>query len=251
MNSDNKKKGRYNIIDLIAGFAMLYIMFFHFCYDLKFIFNQDIVFFPTRWTEYGRFIAVFIFMTISGMTLHFSSRHIPKFIKLSIVAIGISLITYLLFPKELVLFGIIHFFAFGTLVMMFLELVLKYINGYVGFALSMLGFYITWPITRGFIQLPTETIELSKSLYDVKYLFWLGFPGPGFQSADYYPMLPWIFLLIGGYFIGKIYLSHNPKRRPKSYNPITIIGRNRLLFYILHQPLFYVLLSYYFKRPLL
>ena len=111
----------------------------------------------------------------------------------------------------------------------------------------MFGFYVFWPITNGYLNWPTGVIQLSPKLYELKYLFFLGFPGKNFSSADYYPILPWIFLLIGGYFLGKIFLSFNPKKKKKSYDPITFIGRNRLFFYIIHQPIIYVALSYYFN----
>lgn len=247
MDKKVEKKGRYNGIDFVAGLAMLFIMFFHFAYDLKFIFNRDINFFPSQWMEYGRLVSVFLFMTISGMTLHFSSRYIFKIVKLSVVAVAISVLTYLFMPDEFIVFGIIHFFAFGTLIMVFLVLILKYINGYLGFILSMFGFYVFWPVTSGYLNFPTGAVHLPQKLYELKYLFFLGFPGENFSSADYYPILPWIFLLIGGYFLGKIYLSFKPQKKKKSFDPITFIGRNRLFFYIIHQPIIYVALSYYFN----
>ncbi|MDO5017991.1 MAG: heparan-alpha-glucosaminide N-acetyltransferase domain-containing protein [Lagierella massiliensis] len=251
MNKEKVKNRRYNNIDLFAGLAMLFIMFYHFSYDLRYIFNQDISFYPSKWMEYLRIVSVFVFMTISGMTLHFSKRYVSKVIKLGIVAVIITVTTYLMNSKEYIVFGIIHFFAFATLIMVFLQLILQYINGYFGFFISMFGFYVFWPITNGYLNWPMGNIELPRYLYNAKYLFFLGFPSQSFKSTDYYPILPWIFLLIGGYFLGKIYLSHKPKKAKKSYNPITFIGRNRLVFYIIHQPIMYIALSYYFKRSLI
>lgn len=57
-----------------------------------------------------------------------------------------------------------------------------------------------------------QLFELPRQLYSVPFLFPLGLPGPGFYSADYFPLIPWIFLFWTGLFLWR-FLRRMPKRR--------------------------------------
>ncbi|MFQ7392705.1 MAG: heparan-alpha-glucosaminide N-acetyltransferase domain-containing protein [Collinsella aerofaciens] len=46
--------------------------------------------------------------------------------------------------------------------------------------------------------------SIPKTIYPVPYLAWLGFPSPGFVSGDYYPIIPFIFMYLAGYFAAHI-----------------------------------------------
>ncbi len=77
---------------------------------------------------------------------------------------------------------------------------------------------------------------------------WLGFPGPDFFSADYFPLIPWIFLYLGGcfFFCAARNTSLMPLlARPAPWFP-AVLGRHSLAFYLLHQPVLTALLYLYF-----
>ena len=73
-------------------------------------------------------------------------------------------------------------------------------------------------------------------------LFWLGLPDlTRFSSADYFPLLPWVFLFWCGVFLARLW---HPGRgeAPAALQPLCAIGRSTLPVYMLHQPVLYGLL---------
>ncbi len=82
-------------------------------------------------------------------------------------------------------------------------------------------------------------MKLPESLYTTRLLTPLGFPYTGFRSSDYFPMLPWFFLYLSGYFLHGIFAAHPAWQRPlRPRIPVlSAIGRKALLIYLLHQPL--------------
>ena len=105
--------------------------------------------------------------------------------------------------------------------------VLKKISARWGMSLCLLLFALTWSIP--------------KTIYPVPYLAWLGFPSPGFVSGDYYPILPFFFMYLAGYFAAHIAKGIDKTVPSWAYaNPIpelASLGRHALPFYLLHQPI--------------
>ena len=82
---------------------------------------------------------------------------------------------------------------------------------------------------------------LDTTIYPVPYLAWLGFPSPGFVSGDYYPIIPFIFMYLAGYFAAHIAQGID-KTVPSwayanSLPALASLGRYALPFYLLHQPI--------------
>ena len=60
------------------------------------------------------------------------------------------------------------------------------------------------------------------------------------MSSDYFPLLPWFFLFLTGYFL------YNLRRRePLDWRlpVVTNMGRHSLLVYLAHQPVVYGVLA--------
>lgn len=73
------------------------------------------------------------------------------------------------------------------------------------------------------------------------FLFPLGLHPLIFASADYYPLLPWIFLFLAGYWLGVAFLQ---RRAPEfcyreHLSALGWIGRHALIIYLVHQPVVY------------
>ena len=69
--------------------------------------------------------------------------------------------------------------------------------------------------------------------------FWLGLPDlTQFASADYFPILPWVFLFWCGVFLARLWCPGRGEP-PAALRPLCAIGRNTLLVYMLHQPVIY------------
>ena len=69
----------------------------------------------------------------------------------------------------------------------------------------------------------------------------LGFPDPEFFSGDYFPLFPWIFLYLTGYFLYGMFMKFpEVKNALRIHLPVPFLvtaGRHSLLLYLLHQPL--------------
>ena len=75
-----------------------------------------------------------------------------------------------------------------------------------------------------------------------RWLFWLGFPYKGFESFDYFPLLPDFFLFMLGSWAGcrlradRDRLSLSDKKAPEL---LAWPGRHTLWIYLLHQPVLF------------
>ena len=94
-----------------------------------------------------------------------------------------------------------------------------------------------------------ELAVLPEALYanDITALF--GFPGPDFYSTDYFPLIPWFFLYVTGWFLYRIF-----ERRgwlgifSKPRVPVLgFVGRHTLPIYMAHQPVIYAVLTVVFS----
>ena len=93
----------------------------------------------------------------------------------------------------------------------------------------------------------------------------LGFKAPGFSSSDYFPLIPWFFLFLCGYFggvlwkqrgadagrtapgqstVGQVESAAQPSMKSAIEKRLPVrclgfLGRHSLLIYMLHQPIIY------------
>ena len=80
--------------------------------------------------------------------------------------------------------------------------------------------------------------------FQFPWLLWLGLKPAGFQSFDYFPLLPWFGLVLLGIFAGNVFYP-NGKRSfllPEAKaNPLiaffSFLGRHSLIIYFLHFPI--------------
>ena len=66
-------------------------------------------------------------------------------------------------------------------------------------------------------------------------------------SSDYFSLFPWFFLFLSGYFLYRIVFEKgiaSPLKDWKTGNVFfDFLGRHSLVFYLLHQPLLYLILQ--------
>ena len=72
------------------------------------------------------------------------------------------------------------------------------------------------------------------------YLYPLGLTAPNFESADYFPLFPYLgYFLLGAAFGKTRYKSREtlfPNFPPQRF--LCLCGRHSLLIYLIHQPIF-------------
>ena len=79
-----------------------------------------------------------------------------------------------------------------------------------------------------------------------RWLYPLGLKYPGFYSSDYYPVFPWAFLFLLGFCLGRRMAARREELPLLSAHfppALTFAGRHSLLIYLVHQPLFWGVLT--------
>jgi uncharacterized membrane protein len=214
---------RYKGLDQLRGLAVILMIIFHFTYDHWLFGHNNLSFKEGFWFALPRII-VFLFLWCVGASLvivHGTSIKWPSFnkrlIKLVVLALVISSVTYFLFPKNWIYFGTIHCIAaVSVLSLPFL----KYPRARLPVLLLIviaqygLGFGISW------------VYSLTKH-----------------QSMDFIPIYPWFWVTLLGMITGPQILKIWPQKL--ELNLFKWAGQNALKIYLIHQPLFYGLFSLY------
>lgn len=229
---------RVHLIDELRGLAIFLMVVYHTFFDLVILFGVDIPAFYSSFVQALVFFFAGLFIFISGASCQFSRNNLKR----GAICFGFGLVmtigTAVFAPGELILFGILHLLGLCMMLFPLLSPLLKKIPPLWGMIGCFLLFALTFHVPEGMLGLPGFSVPIPRAVYDIKWLFWLGFPGPDFFSGDYFSIFPWIFCFLAGSFFGRpvrehrmpawIYASHCP--------PLAFLGRNTLIIYLFHQP---------------
>lgn len=245
-------KNRIVIIDIIRGFCLLSMIAYHTMWDCVYIFGVKAPWFRSEGAYLWQQSICWTFILLSGFCWSLGKKHFTRGLLVFGGGAVISLATILAMPSEKILFGVLTLIGSCMLLMIPLDFVLKKLPPLLGFIFSSFLFFITRNVARGNLGFEKIVLyELPKSLYKDYISTYLGFPFRGFSSSDYFPLLPWIFLFISGYFIFRIINKNGAvkewKRKKPVKEPITFLGRNSFWVYMLHQPIVYGILFIIFK----
>lgn len=218
-------------IDFLRGLAIILMVGYHLLYDLgDFAGLQKFLFFSTNldlpgWVIAQNFFAG-LFVLLSGISTNFSRNHFKRFLKFLVVALIITVATYLFNKSSFILFGIIHLLATSVLL----------------YALLFQKIGTSWRVFwGGLFIIPSFFLPALKKTLIIKtnWLMPLGLPSPSFASFDYFPLIPWFGVFLIGTALGRWLYPEKKSliRRPLSENLINWCGRNSLWIYLLHQPL--------------
>ncbi|MCS7122192.1 MAG: DUF1624 domain-containing protein [Archaeoglobaceae archaeon] len=209
---------RFWEIDFARGVAVILMLVYHFFFDFYFFgkveLSEDFLFYFPRFVG-----AMFIF--ISGYTMSVVKpgifRVLRKILKLTLLAITISFVTFILFKEKMVYFGILHFFALATLIS------IPFVKRPKISALA--GIFL---ISLGQIDLRTDNY----------YLLWLGVAPRNFTTLDYYPLIPNLGYMLLGIFAGSYHKPLNLNLK----DPVSFLGKNSLKVYLIQHPLIFLVL---------
>lgn len=210
------QSSRLNVIDHCRALAIIWMIIFHFTYDLR-LFGLPSI--PSEalwyWEGFPRLI-VATFMLSMGLSLDFAKEHGklgPKrfwgrWLKIAAAAALVSLGTWLTVPERWVYFGTLHSIA----------------------ACSIL----VWP----FLNRPKFSFLLAIAILAAEVLGlsipWFKLPHP---SMDYIPPFPWLaWALLGVALRRSISQLETFQSWPK-INFLSLLGRHSLKIYLLHQPI--------------
>lgn len=71
-----------------------------------------------------------------------------------------------------------------------------------GAGVGLFLFFFCFSVPSGRLGFGPMQIQLPRCLFQNAFTAALGFPGPGYYSADYFPLIPWLFLFWAGVCVG-------------------------------------------------
>ena len=227
-------KSRLNFIDSWRGLAIVFMVIYHLLYDLKFIFLKDMEFFTIEsWYPFQQFIC-WSFIFLAGFSHNLSKRPIKNSIKILLGALALTVVTKIADPSAYIRFGVLHLIGTSMLITALGQRIFS-LEKFHPLGLGLLAFIIF----IYFWAYGVETLSFYDNLASRGFLFALGFTGPGFVSIDYFPILPWFFLYLTGFYLGSYHQHVNPflKDHDIRENTLGKIGRHSFLIYLIHQPI--------------
>lgn len=158
---------------------------------------------------------------------------------LNVWGLVISGVTVLAMPAEAVWFGVLNCIGCAVLLMIPMEPVLRRIPAAIGLVAAFALFVMFKDVQLGYLGVPgVFRLDLPDWLYDCRVLTPFGFPFPGLRSSDYFPILPWLFLYICGYFLNRLVMAIRPLQSVARHGlaPLSTVGRYSIWIYLIHQP---------------
>lgn len=231
---DTETAGRVHFLDALRGFTLLHMVLFHLCYDLFFFVGMDMPWYRgLPGTVWGCLIRG-SFILISGAVFSFGRHPLKRGLLLMGWGCVLTLATWFVTPEALIRFGVLSFLGAASILGAAAYPCLKRLPPFGGIlACAVLFWLVRIAPDRG----------LPEFFYKTRWLYWLGFPHETFYSADYFPLLPWIFLFFIGIFLGEIFQKKGVFSRMRRWKPgmLAFLGRHSLCVYLLHQPILYAL----------
>ena len=232
---------RIYLLDILRGFFVLAMMFYHFFWDLgyfKFIELETMTQGLPLLFAQSVGASFIVISGISSRLLYLSDNFIAKFLKrlgiLLFICALITAVTFFFDKNSYIFFGILHLLATCSVLGLLLNTVRNNFILFLFFILSLV-------------------VSLSQLTFNLpNHLSWIGFNKEVPMTYDFYPLFPWVTFYLFGLWVYqpvKSYLEPNNNKNkpdPPNYNAIfrilQFLGRNSLIVYILHQPIFFSLL---------
>ncbi|MBR1598979.1 MAG: DUF1624 domain-containing protein [Lachnospiraceae bacterium] len=232
---------RYSLVDGIRGIAIINMVVFHFLYDIFIVYGKAPSWYGLPTIHVWQQVICWTFIFISGFVWPWGMKgNLRRGLRFNLYGFIISIVTLIVIPSETIWFGILNFMGCAVLLMFPLQKIAKKIPPILGVVSCFLLFIFCKQIQHGYIGIGDMLqIEITSRLYSVKILTPFGFPFLGFRSSDYFPILPWIFLYLCGYFTNQIFMKHKSWQHIACYKIpfISDIGSRTIWIYLIHQPL--------------
>lgn len=242
---------RILILDEIRGFAIICMVFHHLFYNIGFvlgynfgykIFNALCVFQPFFWAA---------FIITSGICSRLSRNTVRRGLIVFGGGLAVTLVTAVIMPLigikgAEIYFGILSCLGSCMIITGLLTPLLDKINVKIGLPVCAFLFLATYNISNK--NLLFGLIKLPDILYQSNWLCPLGFYSETFTSADYFALIPWLFLFLFGAFIGKYAAKGEfPEKAYESHSKfLQKAGKYSFWIYLAHQPVLYAIF-YLFK----
>ena len=229
---------RYDRLDALRGAAIVWMVLFHFSFDLNHMHwlqpRQDFYRDPFWTTQRSVIVSLFLLCAGLGQAVAQQSgvawpRFWRRWAQVAGCAVLVSVGSALMFPNSWISFGVLHGMA-----LMLLACRLA----------APLGAWL-WPLGGLLLALPRVAAH---AFFDSRWTNWVGLVTHKPITEDYVPVLPWLGVMLWGLAAGQWLLAGGASpqagrravlcgRLPAALAPLATLGRWPLLIYMLHQPL--------------
>lgn len=237
---------RIPVLDELRGLSILLMVLYHGLYDLVVFAGAG---FPFFYSPLMRFLVpsfAGVFILISGICCRFSRSNLRRGALCLLCGAMLTCFTLLLVPEQKILFGILH--LLGCCMLLAGAARPLWISASPWWALPCAVLFLLFfslP-SRGTVGLPGFCLPVfSPEQRLVPWMLFLGLPGKGLSSSDYFPLIPWAFLFFAGVLGGRaLQEQKGPAFLYRSHAPfLALAGRHTLIIYLLHQPVIFLLLG--------
>jgi uncharacterized membrane protein len=236
-------------LDFLRGFAIIMMVFDHLMYDFMYLPNyfsnyhsvdNSVFNFLNElgyqyWISdlrfFGHFFFVSVFLIVSGISFTFSKNNLSRGLKLAVVALLITLVTYglsFLISGVIIVFGIIHLYALSIIIIYFLRKIIKNELVLLVIALAIIAYGI---IIKFYHPFYIGTFTWAK-LPDI-------IIGLRAYGADHFGLVPYLGIIILGTVLGNTFYKNKvsliPSVKMSEKNIFSIAGRRSLLIFVTHQ----------------
>ena len=228
---------RFDAIDALRGFALLWMVLFHFGFDLNYFgyWKQDFYHDPFWTGQRTAILSLFLFCAGLGQAVALQqgqswSRFWRRWAQIALCAMLVSFGSWLMFPGSFIHFGVLH----GIAVMLILVRISAPWARWF-WLLGGLAIGAKYAAAALLAGSPLEAVMNGGGLN------WLGFVTRKPITEDYVPVFPWIGVMWWGVASGNWLLA----RRLRWLSSVRVggvrllagMGRWSLSVYMLHQPL--------------
>ncbi len=221
------RPGRIEIIDALRGLAVVLMVIHHFLYDLCEFLGAPWWLFTNPVFDVLHYIFAGTFIFLAGVSSRFSRSNVKRGIKVLIAAAAVTAVTY--FMGMPIYFGILQ--LLGTCMLLYgltHKLWEKFSGWWFPALCAALTAFSAWAVAR----VPAG----------VNVFTWiLGWNPQAYYSADYFPLLPWVFVFLCGTWAGR---PIKEGALPQWFYDLRVkflpaVGRHAFIIYLAHQPVLY------------
>ncbi|OGB35484.1 MAG: hypothetical protein A3F78_17210 [Burkholderiales bacterium RIFCSPLOWO2_12_FULL_61_40] len=225
---------RMDAVDLMRGLAMLWMTVFHFCFDLNQAGYLHQNFYADPLWTWQRTCILSLFLLCAGFSQAIALQQGQswrqfgrRWAQIAGCALLVTVGSAWMFPHSFIYFGVLH----GMAVML---VIVRLTAGWGGWL---------WPL--GALAIATKIIAAyaittggKADFLNERMFNWLGLISVKPITEDYVPIVPWLGVMWWGMAAGMWWMAkaRSSPPVPRMLNPVVVLGRWSLSYYMLHQP---------------
>lgn len=229
---EKTKSPRFAVIDIIRGIAIIGVVLYHLCWDLRYFgfLPVGVENLPVWWISQRLLVGSFmVLIGVSMVLAHGEGMRWQPFWRrfgiLLIASFAVSVGTFILFPDAFVYFGVLHAIA------LFSVMLVPFVRAPV------------WLIVLVVAGVVTAALTFQSPLFNAPELSWIGFFTVPPLTNDLVPVFPWFGFALLGVALMRLILASGWRERmarveANDWLSKVLVGAGRwsLVIYLVHQP---------------